>query len=209
MSIGNRIRLRRESLGLSQDELAKRLGYKSRSSVNKIEIEDRAIPQNKIKQIAEILETTTDYIMGWEQPPIPMVNEFHEIPIYDALSCGIGGVVEEYAQEHFVLPLSMLKTNKEYFANYANGDSMIEEAIFDQDLLIFEKTQVLRNGDIGSFIIDDEAATCKTYYRDAKSGEIQLLPANSNYEPIIIHPQNTSFRILGKLALTIRNHQRS
>ena len=38
-TIGSRIRNRREELGLSQDELGKRLGYKSRSSINKIELD--------------------------------------------------------------------------------------------------------------------------------------------------------------------------
>ena len=38
MKIGERIKYRREQLGLSQDELARRLGYKSRSSINKIEM---------------------------------------------------------------------------------------------------------------------------------------------------------------------------
>lgn len=65
-SIGNRIRTRREQLNLSQDELAKRLGYKSRSSINKIELDERNLTQSKIKSIADALETTPSYIMGWE-----------------------------------------------------------------------------------------------------------------------------------------------
>ena len=64
-SVGNRIRTRREALGLSQDELAKRLGYKSRSSINKIELDQRNLTQSKIKSIADLLDTTPAYIMGW------------------------------------------------------------------------------------------------------------------------------------------------
>ena len=41
MDIGERIKLRREELNLSQDELAKKVGYKSRSSINKIEQDGR------------------------------------------------------------------------------------------------------------------------------------------------------------------------
>lgn len=37
MTIGQRIKVRREELNMSQEELAKRIGYKSRSSINKIE----------------------------------------------------------------------------------------------------------------------------------------------------------------------------
>lgn len=73
-TIGNRIRTRREALGLSQDELAKRLGYKSRSSINKIELDQRNLTQSKIKSISDVLDTTPAYIMGWvdaENPEKP------------------------------------------------------------------------------------------------------------------------------------------
>lgn len=65
-TIGDRIRERRELLGMSQDELAKKLGYKSKSSINKIELNQRDLPQPKIKAIADALDTTPFYIMGWE-----------------------------------------------------------------------------------------------------------------------------------------------
>lgn len=65
MTIGERIRSRRIQLGMSQDELAKKLGYKSRSSINKIELNGRNLTQSKIADIAIALETTPDYIMGW------------------------------------------------------------------------------------------------------------------------------------------------
>lgn len=67
MSIGQRIKSRREELGMSQEELAHRIGYKSKSSINKIELDIQQLRQSKIKQIADALETTTDYIMGWSE----------------------------------------------------------------------------------------------------------------------------------------------
>ena len=67
MTIGDRIKLRREQLSLSQDELAKRLGYKSRSSINKIELGHYNLTQSKIKAVADALETTPSYIMGWDE----------------------------------------------------------------------------------------------------------------------------------------------
>lgn len=66
MAIGDRIKRRREELGLSQEELAKKVGYKSRSSVNKIEIDGRGLPQSKIVMFAKALETTPAYLMGWD-----------------------------------------------------------------------------------------------------------------------------------------------
>ena len=67
MEIGERIKKRREELGMSQEELAQKAGYKSRSSINKIEIDGRGLPQSKIVNIANALDTTPAYIMGWEE----------------------------------------------------------------------------------------------------------------------------------------------
>lgn len=67
MNIGDRIKCKREELNMSQDDLAKRLGYKSRSSINKIERDASGLPQSKIAAIANALQTTPAYIMGWEE----------------------------------------------------------------------------------------------------------------------------------------------
>lgn len=65
LELYKRIRRRREELGMSQDELAKKLGYKSRSSINKIEKGENDIPQSKIAAFAEALGTSPEYLMGW------------------------------------------------------------------------------------------------------------------------------------------------
>ena len=61
-----RIRARREELGMSQEELANKLGYKSRSSINKIEKGENDIPQSKIVSFAKALQTTPEFLMGWD-----------------------------------------------------------------------------------------------------------------------------------------------
>lgn len=66
MNIGKIIKERREEIGMSQEELAIKLGYKSRSSINKIERDGRGLPQGKIKAIADALNTTPSHIMGWD-----------------------------------------------------------------------------------------------------------------------------------------------
>ena len=79
-TIGERIKARREQLQLSQEELAKKMGYKSRSSINKIEMDSRNLTQSKIKAIADALETTPSYIMGWEEQEeeIPQIQKLTE-----------------------------------------------------------------------------------------------------------------------------------
>lgn len=76
LEIYKRIRARREELGISQEELAKRMGYKSRSSINKIEKGENDIPQSKIIAFAQALRTTPESLMGWEQPTAPDRSSF-------------------------------------------------------------------------------------------------------------------------------------
>lgn len=66
MTIGKMIKQRREELGISQEELAKRVGYKSRSTINKIEKEINDITQSKVVEIANALNTAPAYLMGFE-----------------------------------------------------------------------------------------------------------------------------------------------
>ena len=65
MDIGQRIRKKREELNMTQEELAKKLGYANRSSVNKVE-NSRELSMKKINLYAQALETTVPYLMGWE-----------------------------------------------------------------------------------------------------------------------------------------------
>lgn len=68
MSLADRVRIRREELKLSQTDLAERMGYKSRSSINKIEC-GREISQKVIVRLAEALGVTPAYLMGWDEEP--------------------------------------------------------------------------------------------------------------------------------------------
>lgn len=67
MTLGQRVRKRREELGLSQTELSDKLGFKSRSSLNKIESDQRAPRQQMIKALADALDTTVLYILGIDE----------------------------------------------------------------------------------------------------------------------------------------------
>ena len=66
MNIGDRIKNRRLELNMTQDELAKKLGYKTRGSVTKIECGYQNLTQPKIVAMAKALDTTPAYLMGWE-----------------------------------------------------------------------------------------------------------------------------------------------
>ncbi len=63
----DRIKSRRQALGLSQSELAARLGYTDRSTIAKIERGVNDINQSKLEAFAAALETTGAYLMGWTE----------------------------------------------------------------------------------------------------------------------------------------------
>ena len=67
MSIGTRIMNRRKELGMTQDDLAKKMGYKSRSTINKIEMGINDISQSKVVMFSKVLDTTIAYLMGWDE----------------------------------------------------------------------------------------------------------------------------------------------
>ena len=73
--IGKRIRSRREQLGMTQEELASRLVYKSKTTIAKIENGTNDIVQSKVTEFAKVLDTTPAYLMGWTQLDGNVVNE--------------------------------------------------------------------------------------------------------------------------------------
>lgn len=76
--IGNKVRQRREELGLSQDELAKRCGYKSRSSINKIELNINDVSQSKILVLAKALETDPIWLLKEEVETFDTPEQFEK-----------------------------------------------------------------------------------------------------------------------------------
>lgn len=67
MKTSDIIKKRREELGLSQEDLAEKLGYKSRSSINKIELGLSDIPFSKIPIFASALKIKPEMLMGWTE----------------------------------------------------------------------------------------------------------------------------------------------
>lgn len=73
--IGSQILKRRKELGWTQEELAIKMGYKTKSSINKIENGNSDIPQSKVMKFAEVLDTTPGYLMGWDTDVIDAASE--------------------------------------------------------------------------------------------------------------------------------------
>ncbi len=123
MTIGERIKQKREELNLSQDELAKRLGYKSRSSINKIELNQRNLTQSKIKAIADALETTPAYIMGWDEKD-NLERIQYELEIAELISNRYGSNILKVFQDYISLNEKEREKLSEMLSKYITLDEI-------------------------------------------------------------------------------------
>lgn len=64
-STGERVKKRRKELNLTQEELAKKMGYQNRSSINNIEAGGRQISQKIVEKLADALDVSPAYLMCW------------------------------------------------------------------------------------------------------------------------------------------------
>lgn len=200
--IGDRIKHRRLMLGMSQDELARKLGYKSRSSINKMEIGSQDIPQRKVRELAEALDTTIGYLLEDDDATFMIDMGLDPCPVYEGVSCGTGGWVDERPTEYVGIPQSMRFTG-EAFANPADGDSM-EPGIKNGDMLIFQKTEAIDSGKIGAFSLNGEFY-CKRL-RVLADGSVWLVSDNTEYDPIRVNPED-EFRTLGLYRMKLSKEQ--
>lgn len=77
MSVGSNIKKRRFELRMSQQELAEAMGYKTRSTIAKIESGENDVSQKKLQKFANVLDTTVEYLVtGYASAYSPVVAEF-------------------------------------------------------------------------------------------------------------------------------------
>ena len=100
--------------------------------------------------------------------------------------------VIEKPNEFFSLPAYLIPRNKEVFTLLVSGESMINAGILDGDIVIVERTNTARNGEIVVAMTDENEVTLKTFYKE--SNYFRLQPENDTMDPIILD----NISILGK-----------
>ena len=118
-------------------------------------------------------------------------NELVNVPIVGKVAAGVPILAEENIEDTFPIPIDHVK-NDVCFMLHVQGDSMVDDGIFDGDLVLVRQQQTATNGDIVIAMIDD-SATVKTFFRE--SGHIRLQPANKAFSPMIMD----DCEILGKV----------
>ncbi|MGI6615601.1 MAG: transcriptional repressor LexA [Dethiobacteria bacterium] len=120
-------------------------------------------------------------------------------PIIGRIRAGQPLFAEENFEGFFPLP-EEFAAGGEYFVLRVEGESMIDAGIGDGDLVIVRRQNTLENGEIGAFLLGDEA-TIKRFYRETE--QIRLQPANDRFEPILTR----DVAVLGKVTGLFRRLQ--
>lgn len=173
-----KIKLLREQLNMTQEELALKVGYKSRSTINKIEKGLRDINQSQIISFAKALNTTPAYLMGWkEEDEEEEYRKVYKVPVYGEIAGGVplAEIIDiidyEEVDEH-------TWNRGELFALRVKGQSM-EPRICNGDVVILRKQNTFNDGDICAVRVDDEGATLKKVSSDNTG--LYLIPINESY----------------------------
>lgn len=121
----------------------------------------------------------------------------HNVPLVGRIAAGGPILAEQNVEELFPLPASLVGEG-ELFMLKVVGDSMIDAAICDGDYVVIRSQKDANKGEIVAAMIDGEA-TVKTLSK--KNGQIWLLPANDNYQPI----DGNQAEILGVVTAVLRS----
>ena len=187
MTIGTRIKNKREELGIAQVELARKIGC-TKQTIYKYENDIVTnIPSDNVEKLASALNTTPAYLMGWDKTSKNNISsestaspKYIKIPVLGYVAAGIPTDAVENIIDWEEIPAEMAK-NAEYFGLVINGDSM-EPRICKGDVVIVRKQSDIDSGDIAIVIIDGERGTCKKVVKH--SNGISLVSFNQAYEPM-------------------------
>ena len=205
--LGLRILERRKEINMSQDELARILGYKSRSSINKIEKGRNDIPQSKLEKIAIALSTTQAHLMGFNDRNAIKFSSYIYIP--DRISAGalenINAINDLPQIDMPDAILGKYAHDKDIVFMTVNGESM--NRVISNHSVIAVKTNVdrnsLSNGDI-VIASNNGGYTVKRFINDERNQRIILRPdsTDESFSDIIIpYDIADDLRIFGKVVV--------
>lgn len=185
--VGKRIMEKRIELGMSQDELAQKVGYKDRSSIAKIELGERDIRQAKVIAFAEALHTTPQWLMGYDTKKCDKSNisavfneHIHMVPVFESVSAGFGAYADDYIVEYCPFIINSEREAEETIAIRVTGDSMSPK-IEDGDIIRVHKQESVDSGSIAVVLLDgEEGLVKKVVYGD---DWIELHSINPYYPP--------------------------
>ena len=195
--LSSRIRQRREQLGLSQKELAARMGYRSKSSITKLEKGINDLPRAKLEELAAALDTTPAWLMGLVDLPFPPpgfepLPEMVRVPLVGSIACGTPITAEQNIECYIGVPAAWHAD----FALTCHGNSMAP-TICDGDIVCIRRQPEVEQGEIAAVRIGEEA-TLKHFHRQGET--VMLLADNTAVCPPMVFagPQLEEIQIEGR-----------
>ena len=190
---GEMIKYYRKKLGLTQEELGNYVGVQ-KSAIAKYEngrIEN--LKRSTIEKLSELFGILPSELLGISVTNNVMTNTTNVIGVVPA------GVPLEAIEDIIgEIEYPSRFEDKEVFALQIKGDSM-NKVLPDGSIGLFEKTDVLENGQIGAILVNGYDATVKKFYRLTDSYVLEPLSFNPDYQPIVIKDGTDPVSIVGKL----------
>ncbi len=181
--LSRRVRQRREELGLSQEELADRMGYRSKSSITKLEKGVNDLPQSKLEELAAALNTTPAWLLGLDIPAPPPGFEplpaMAQVPLVGSIACGTPITAEQNIECYIGVPAAWHAD----FALTCHGNSMAP-TICDGDIVCIRRQPEVEQGEIAAVRVGEEA-TLKHFHRQGDA--VMLLADNAAVCPPMIY----------------------
>lgn len=168
-------------------EIASRLGFRSPNAA-----------EEHLKALARkgVIEIVSGASRG-----IRLLMEEEGLPLIGRVAAGEPLLAQQHIEGHYQVDPAMFKPSADFLLR-VSGMSMRDIGILDGDLLAVHKTQDVRNGQVVVARIDDEV----TVKRLKKQGSVvQLLPENSEFQPIVVDLREQNFSIEGLAVGVIRN----
>lgn len=125
-------------------------------------------------------------------------DEVLSLPLLGKVAAG--RPIESIKYDEFIdVPPSMVRDPAKSFALKVQGDSMIEDGIFDQDVILIQKQNSANNGDIVVATVDNEATVKRIYLRpqpnSSSNGKmVELRPSNSTLKSMWYTPEEVEIR---------------
>lgn len=198
MNMGEKIYYLRTKNSMTLEELGNKVGV-GKSTVRKWENGMIAnMKRDKILKVAEALNTTPAYLMGWDEVREEPKKKGVKIPVLGRVAAGVPIEMIEDVLDYEEITEDMAR-HGEYFALKIQGDSM-SPRIWNNDVVIVKQQDDAESGEIVIASINGDDAVCKRLQK--YSDGIALVSLNPQYEPIYLKKDDIDskpVRIIGKV----------
>ena len=176
-------------LSPTYEEIAKNFG------VNKVTIFGHVSELERKGVLRRNKRGTSRNVQLVEQTPRAASTSMPQLSILGNIAAGRP---IETIEEPEILDLgAMIPNDKDIYALRVTGDSMIDDAIADGDLVLVERREQARDGETVVAILPDETCTLKRFYRE--ENRVRLQPANENMDPIYLDEVTIRGVVIGVL----------